>query len=270
MATTSQQLPLDLPSLGTYERVPIIGAATDAGFLPTTHLEKNNALAVLAFSDTKQHPGGLHDHLMEIFDHQEKQYKTDGKSVAQSKLLAGISVRSVIFTYGDHLANARSSYVRLTGLLKAIREVDNPTRNLGSVLEDELSGRAVSLNALVRYIDLRSLAERKKGNKAFQDFDVGYDPLRTIEEREAQSNGANKRIVDVYTGSVVPEVVAERIKLVAGSTSIVSARKLTQEAIDDQIARGRFFARTLKGVKGQFKNHASEVEATAYAQHDAA
>ncbi len=270
-ATVSDRLHLDIPPLGTFERVSVVEVATSAGFIPTTHLEKNNALAILAFSgNPSQHPGGLHDHFMEIFDHQRNQYEAGGKSTAQSRLLAGMAVNSVIYTYGDHLANARQSFMGLGKILGILTRVDNPLRKLDSLAPDELGGIASPFNELVRYIDLRSVVEWQKGNREFKNLALDYDPLRTVELRARQANGANKRIEDVYTATERSDVVDAHIQVVLQSTKVGEARKLVTEALDDQVKRGQFFARTLGSVKGQFKQHATEVEAAARIKKEAA
>ncbi|MFZ1249196.1 MAG: hypothetical protein WAQ24_02645 [Candidatus Saccharimonadales bacterium] len=202
---------------------------------------------------------------MEVFDHQVRNYKEQGKGASQSRILAGVAVKSIIYTYGDYLANARKSYTDLTALGISLQAVDNPMRSLEAVAEEAAQEKKIlSLNALVRYIDLQQLARAKRNGVAAPLTSLGYDPMKTVERREKQENGANKRVEDVYTGLKILPEVSKRIAQLALDMKVGATREIVAQALSDQYRRGVFFANVLDGVKGPYKDHAQTVKSTAY------
>lgn len=244
-----------LPALGTFTRVHSVLEAGSLGFMPTTHQEKNSALTLADYLESPvKYPGGVHSHLMEIYDHQVRIYKEQEKGGGQARILAKASVESVLYTYGDHLANARRSFKQLSLAKWAIDEATKPSLPIGEAFDDVGVTRE-SAFPLVRYVDLSRFVKK--------DWPYSFDPLLTVENRKNPLPSANKRIEDVYTGEN-DRVVSERIEEFLAETTIGAVRGVADKAIDDQVMRGFFWRRVLEGAKGGYGQVANTIITTAH------
>jgi hypothetical protein len=252
----SEQL---LPTLSTGTRLHSVGEASSLGFVPPTHLEKTSALTLVDYIENlTRYPGGIHDHLMEIYSHQVKVYQKQGRGHGQARILANVSVTSVLETYGDHLANARSSYRLLSGIWYALDSTPNPKLTLQTVFEDRaMDDRDAA--PLVRYADqCRFIRDQ-------ESWQYDFDPFVSIENRKNPRKGAKKRIEDVYTGEN-DRRVDDRIAEFLGCTTVGGLYKstLVELAKGDQVRRGKFWVRVLKGARGTYRSHAQEIIDNAY------
>lgn len=239
------------PEIGTFDRVGSVLGSTLAGFLPPTHAEKNNALVLTDYLENRtKFPGGVHDQLMEIYDHQKKISQENGSNRAQASILAGLSVRSVVNQYGDYLANARSSYRMISLAGRLIADTDNPNLTMKTVLEtDDLQQRLALMAPLVRHVEQRRFMQ----DNNFRIM-LDIDPFTTIENRSNPRPGANKRIEDIYTGEN-DRVLTDRIKEFM-EHKIGDMRKPAEDALADQLRRGKFWNTALRGVRGVFSEAA--------------
>lgn len=206
----------------------------NAGFLPTTHNEKNNALAQL---DYLERPGKIAHQLEEIRRHEENRvgFKTPAGLAAGRRALF-----SIAFEYGDYLANATNQIPKLQDLWKGIRDCPNPNVTLTEEFGSEHPGFA----PLVRYFDLSQIP--KKGHVA----GITYDPLHTRPNRQkADEEYRNKTVEDQYTADETDPAVAARIAHISETLTIGSARQLIEDALNDQNKRKLFWTARLRETR---------------------
>lgn len=249
-------------NLDTITRIASVIEAESAGFIPTTQLEKNSALTLIDYLENPQKfPGGVHDHLMEIYTHQVGVFQEQGKGYGQAQILAKVSVASVLHTYGDHLANARMSFRQLSLVGKLIAETPNPRLSLQTAFDDRHVPRS-NIAPLVRYVDQSSFAQNRQ-------WPYLFDPFLTVENRLNPLAGANKRIEDVYTGEN-ERVEKQRVAEFLDVTTLKDVREITQPALQDQVKRGTFWVTCLLGAKGVYKEVAHTILTSADIKLEAA
>lgn len=206
----------------------------NAGFLPTSHDEKNHALAHL---DYLERPGKIAHQLEEIRRHEENRVgfgTPAGKSAGRRALF------SIAFEYGDYLANASSQMPKLHNLWIGIRDCPNPNVTLVEEFGVEHSGFA----PFVRYFDLSQIP--KKGHVQ----GISYDPLHTKPNRQkAYDEDRNKTVEDQYTADKIDPLVAARIAHVCETLTIGSARPIIEAALNDQNKRKIFWTARLRETR---------------------
>lgn len=216
-----------------------------AGFLPTTHLEKNNAFELLDYAgehcDEKFMP---QYRLQEIFKHQIKLFRRSHGSENGGKLsdedyesatkAAQRSLLSVGTAWGDFLINAKESSQELAVVANAVNDCPNPK----VVIAEEIDPHHAGVAALMRYIDLNRI--REKG----YTVTWGFDPMGTVTERVASKDSVEIRHTftrDQYTNPHRKEIVTNRIEYLANTLTIGSLRKIVPKAQEDQDKRFSFW-----------------------------
>ena len=217
-----------------------------ANFLPTTHVEKNQAVELLDYlpetADEQAAKRGLHRRLQEIHDHQLRVFGRQGYSMAVRKRLAYESVESVIQTYGDHLQDARRSYIGLNRLAALIDDTPNPRLSLAEVLADHGDKPADGAYQLVRYMDILRLRDGSDADE------LSFDPLHAIENRTNPTETKNKVIEDPYTSQLQNEAVAQHLELMLTTLPIGALRQVVLRAREDQAHRGMFWDYVLSHI----------------------
>jgi hypothetical protein len=241
VAETAIQNTVELEVASTKEK--LIGLRDDsrAGFLPTTHTEKNQAFEILDYADNPQYPTSINKRLDEIFRHQQK--IAEGKNIqGREKYTYAIdSVRSVVNEWSDHLQEAIRTHAELTKLKELLESGISPHINLVEATEPD-GEQTFDYNVLVQYVDL----------KKFRDGQTfSFDPLKTKEDRSIIHDTKNKIIENQYTafGSLIE--IQEFIDAAAEKLSVKDGRQLVEEALSDQAARRLFWYRALKAVDQQ-------------------
>lgn len=253
-------------------RIRGVGRDDQAGFLPTTHTEKNNALELLDYKSEHSNDRFMPQRrLQEIFRHQVKLarkqkgetlrridipelHDTEGSGddsvdgwlseddFREAKEKGASAVRSIGVVWGDFLGNA----VKSKKALRAIQAKVGATPNPSLSLVDQVTNGHPGIAPLVRYIDL--LDVRDNGFP----LTWGFDPMRTVVERTETADSPELRhkfVFDPYTQPNPEELVQERIEHTAERLTIGGLRSLVGEAIEDQVARGDFWASRLREMR---------------------
>ncbi len=205
-----------------------------AGFLPTTHEEKNHALAHLDYLD---HPGKIARQLEEIRWHEEKRV---GRKTREGLNAGRRALASLTLEYGDYLTNSVAQIDPLSELWRAMRACPNPN----VTLVEELGSNHTGFAPFVRYFDLNQI--RQNGHVP----GISYDPLRTRSNRQkTEEEDRNKTIEDQYTAEEIDPQVATRIAWLTETTTIGSVRTLISEALTDQNRRKQFWTARLREAR---------------------
>ena len=229
-------------------------------FIPTTHLEKNNALALLDYAlPTKGqtnpgvhgHPAGAGGQLQEILLSKIKLHQTD----RQVGVAAGQeAIRSVVHSFGNFLANSVEQKAHLS---RFSLDVSNATRPDLSVAET-VGLHHPGLPAFIRFFDLSRY--RKEGKIPV----FGFDPLKTLVARKRPDQVGAKKVYDQYTNpEPLPEVV-EQIQTMArllqiGPLNMRQGRAqftMTEEAIREQQFRINFWTARIR----EARNHRAAIK----------
>lgn len=189
-----------------------------AGFLPTSRRELNEAYSLLSFT---HEPGGAGLHLAKIAGHQRRH----GADVPRT-------LRGVIAGYVAYARRARTDRTNLVTLHEELAEADSVDR-LSSPAGHVYTG----LGQLVRYIDLSNLALNK------HPADFPFMPLHKYTDSPTPD--------DYVVTQPSPEVAA-RIKDVMESTSKWEAERWVASAIDDQRQRQDFWTERLQEIKQHY------------------
>jgi hypothetical protein len=218
----------------------LIGLRDDAraGFIPTTHTEKNQAFEILDYMNLAKYPKGVTTRLTEIFIKQQRDGKELGLQGNDLYEYGLQSITSITHEWADHLHSAMLSHAELVKLKELLDSGINPHISTLEALETE-PDKLYDYNVLVRFANLKSLRD----GGAFQ-----YDPLRTREDRSLIHPDKNKIIEDVHTelGSVVQ--IQDFIDQAASELNVKDGRVLINEAITDQANRRLFWYRALREV----------------------
>lgn len=221
-------------------RDKLIGLRDDtrAGFIPTTHVEKNQAFEILDYMNLSKYPRGVTQRLTEIFFKQQRDGKELGLRDKDLYEYGLQSITSITFEWADHLHNAMTSHDELIKLKEILDSGINPHISTLEALDTE-PDELYDYNVLVRFANLKSLRD----GKAFH-----FDPLRTKEDRTLIHPDKNKIIEDVHThyGSLLD--IQEFIDQVASELNVRDSRILIDEAINDQAHRRLFWYNALKSV----------------------
>jgi hypothetical protein len=227
------------PELADTKR-KLIGLRDDtrAGFLPTTHTEKNQGFELLDYMGNPKYPSGANRRLEEIFIHQQKVARSQGRGGRDIYDMARDSVRSVLNEWGDHLHGAIQSHDELTELKELLNSGFRPDLSLIEVTEPD-GAKTYDYNALVRFANLKAYREGKP---------LPHDPLRTRQDRSVVHPDKNKIIEDDYTAVGNLSDIQSYIDEAAATLSVKSGRELIDEAITDQATRRLFWYRALKSI----------------------
>ncbi len=221
-----------LPKLSTQDRLVALTVDPRAGFLPATHREKNQVMAFLDYLDNPEHPLGINNQFIEIFNHQEREkQKQDGAIPGGAR-----SIESIVYELGDYLTQSMEQ-------LKSLRDLEvlvGGCPNQRVTLHEEVGPEHPGYAPLVRFDDVSKLRD----NGVLTDI---KDPLRTREDRWAggKQPGKHKTVEDQYTRANRSNAFTERISERTSQIKIGAARKLLSEAIVDQEKRQLFMEHRL-------------------------
>lgn len=217
--------------LDTIQKLQALQNDPRAGFLPTTHQEKNQAIELLDYLDNSDYKAGLGNRLQEIFLHQK---------ALLGPVRAKYALMSIAFEYGDYLTSASRQLSDLYLLEAKVSECPNPSPTLAEEIGESHPGMA----PLIRYMDLSEV--RSKGFLS----GVGFDPLHTIEDRNSELEpDKNKNIEDPYTGKHPDPIVLDRIIEKTHSLTIGATRESVKAAIKDQTARRDFWLERMRQTR---------------------
>jgi len=246
---------LDNDQVALRGRLRILHEDPRAGFLPTTHEEKNQALTLLSYIDEPQYPAGIGHQLREVFERQKGLAITAAKERTGEEHLSneawviasgeGVNqgrraLISITNEFGDYTKDALNQTSLLEDLKTRIDDCPNPAVTIA----DEVGVEHKGIAALLRYKDLSDIRDHGKVE------DMPIDPFKTHENRSKQKDPAkNKTLHDAYTGEEPDPIIAERIVEFAYLTSIKDARLLIEAAYADQQRRLAFWIARLQETR---------------------
>ncbi len=234
--------------LDTPGRLRAILGDPRAGFLPTTHREKNQVVSYLDYLDNPEYPFGVNNQLLEIFNKSQSLLtKQKIKRVAEEELIdSERGPESVVYELGNYLMNASDSRRALEELEILLIEMPNTRVTLFEEHENaDLDLKHPGLAALIRY---RELVEYLKTGEA----SIPGDPLRTKEHiLKSKGPGKHKDVGDRYTAYHRPDKMEDYIYAEVARTTVGRARMLIGPAIVDQTRRENFMTELLKSIATQ-------------------
>jgi hypothetical protein len=255
MASPSQeQLPFEIPQdedvtsyepvldiLDTVEKLRVMHDDPRAGFLPTTHREKNQAVAVLDYLDNPHYPGGVHDYLAEIYAH--------NKRLKHSSVAGTLAVQSVLYEFSDYGVAAHRDAQELLKLKVCIDDTTNPHVSLSEVAAEHTSAQ-LNPALLLRYQDIRRVAQ--------DAFKGAHDPLLTQEYRRHLGRGKNKIVIDQYTSENPSEYMARYVADALELMTVGESRAAVTDAMQDQRRRFSFWSKVLSARLYEYDRYAED------------
>jgi hypothetical protein len=227
-AESTEDRPAFMPSV--QDRLRALHEDERAGFLPSTHQEKNVVLSWLDYLDNPKYPLGVITQLGGVMGSQRK-LREHNKSINQMR-----GILSIVYEVGDYYSNAVHSLEVLRGLEGKIRACPNPAVTLREEIGEAHPGYA----PLIRFLDLAQL--RETGNVG----GLQRDPLRTREDRWADGgSGKHKDVEDQYTAKILKPAFSKRIAKRIDTLTVGELRMSISEAIGDQEKRRAFHEQRL-------------------------
>ena len=251
-----------------------------AGFMPGEYNENNEGSVLLDYiSDTVGDPKdlGVHEHLIEIHDHQAKflyarkrelkaklhitpeevaEFKSLSKHHIEAVALA--AQKSVGVSYFDFYNNAKQQGAALQVLDEALAG-QSRSITIAEALEDiqdpaVLNACAAACASLVQFVDVRRYCDREIKPST-------YDQLHTVEEdRGSQAHPEkNKTITDVYNARIKDKLVTERIEQYVKTQKLGDIYKVLADAKLNQARRTAFWDGVLNMTKGPVKRIVNEL-----------
>jgi hypothetical protein len=231
--------------LDTTLKLRAISGDERAGFLPATHREKNQAVTLLDYIDNPAYPGGIHDHLVEIYKKHIAEASKQHHARASGQMRGGLAVRSVIYEFSDYATSAKNDGIYLSGFKSAIDDCVNPRLSLVELLADTKETQ-LQPAPFLRFLDIRAVMNGV--------FPASHDPLHTHEFRQRFSNGKNKIVQDDYTGENKQQYISERLE----SVHVGEARPLVNLALEDQRHRFIFWSKVLRSRYYEYQKYAND------------
>jgi len=270
-------------TLTTREKVRVLAHEDErAGFLPTTHREKNAAVELLDYMSVEIRnpltgrvlttPDSIDERLTQIYLRQigvvRKRYEKeqvaakeaeedwdgpeDQAITAEAREVASDTVRSVINEWDDYRSNALYSLHALVHLDELASKYGQPSTKLAELLsQSEANG--LDVQPLLRYIDLRFFCDTGEL--------PAFDPLRTREIRPAppEFTTKNKIVVDPYLHVPDRQEQAEEFQAMIEAIDMRTVRELIKDAIKDSQRRHAFFNHALQNITGVHRDYARSV-----------
>jgi hypothetical protein len=216
------------PKLSTQERLEAVFDDPRAGFLPTSHREKNLVLTFLDYLDNPAYPLGINNQLYEVFRRRGNETHLQVEGIR--------AMRSIAYELVDYASQAQEQLLDLRRLQVAIKDCDNP---FVTMLED-IGADHPGYAPLVRFIDLQQKL------KTGQDTVLGRDVMRSREDRvDHDPRNKRKTVGDEYTSRLVETEFADRITAQVAALKIGEVRSLINQAIADQEKRRAFWVERL-------------------------
>lgn len=217
----------------------LIGLRDDsrAGFLPTTHIEKNQGYELLDYAIKSPLPADTR--LGEIFTHKLKEGREKGLLGTDLDAYAEDTTRSIIVGWGDFVQNATVSLAELLKLKVQLTSGLSPRISLMQATEPE-AGDTFDYAVLVRFANLKSLRDGHA---------IAIDPLKNRENRTIIHPDKNKIIEDRYTAIGDITDVQNFIDDAAEALTLKDGLSLIDEAITDQQRRQQFWITQLSSLR---------------------
>lgn len=216
-----------------------------AGFLPATHREKYQATILLDYIDNPTHPGGIHDYLVTIYEHQRRAQQKH----AYGQIQGSLAVRSVMHGYGDYVASSLSDGRHLHELKDCIDDSVATHLSLDEMV-DLNKNKALKPAAFLRFLDVRAVMQER--------FVGAHDPLLTHEYRRPLGNGKNKIIYDGYTAETPDEKMAMYMKGRLQAVTVDESQPLIGLALRDQRLRYIFWSKVLGSRFYEYERYAED------------
>lgn len=230
-----------LDVLDTVEKLRVLRTDGRAGFLPSTHREKNQAVAALDYIDNPGHRGGVHDYLAEIYAHNKK--------IKRTAMAGSLAVRSVLYEFSDYAVSARHDAKELFKIKACIDDTPNPHLSLQDVV-DEHDAAQLLPPILIRHMDISDVARGK--------FMGLHDPLLTQEYRRQLGAGKNKIVVDAYTAEEQSEYMGRYLRDRLQEVTVGSIRPMLTESMDVQRRRFTFWSNILGSRMYEYEHYAAD------------
>ncbi len=247
-ALTIPENPIELPPSGaedtltTPQKLLVLIEDGRAGFVPSTHREKNQAVCVLDYIDNPQYRGGVHDYLAEIYSHNKK--------IKGSPITGSFAVRSVLFEFADYTAAAISDISKLKKFESVLQDTPNPRLSLAEAAADH--GQPTDIIVpFIKYVDVRDVAN--------DVFTGPHDPLTTKESRQPQGSGRNKTVHDTYDSDHQDLFISGYLALRAETLTVGESRDLVPIALLSQQKRQSFWGNVLSSRMYEYQRFADEV-----------
>jgi hypothetical protein len=223
--------------LTTREKLIALYEDPRAGFLPTTHREKNWVTTYLDYLDNPEFELGPQNQLIEVANFHLKHHKLDAGF--DYGIQAG---RSIAYEFADLFEAASRELEMLEAVAERLQETFNPNLSLAVAMDAEIE-QAIPL---IRYIDL---VEFRKRGAISHDYrgknqNLRIDPLRTRRNEdivEANSD-KNKRLEDPYMRADrgKDDAITKWMKKRALQLRVGEVRQTVADAIVDQRRRRNF------------------------------
>ncbi|MHB1864814.1 MAG: hypothetical protein ACYCPS_01450 [Candidatus Saccharimonadales bacterium] len=220
--------------LDTRKRLLAINGDPRAGFLPTTHREKNQVITFLDYLDNPRYPFGVNNQLIEVINKSERDKRKNPSIDSERGPL------SITFEFIDYLNHSIQQLEDLEQIQMPIRALPNRRVTLGEEFE-WLDLDHPGFKALIRFIDL-------------SDFMAGAevlgakDPLKTLEIGRDNEKEKHKTVVDIYTTPEPDSYFEEYLKKRVRNTKVGEALDNIDLAIEDQLKRSGFMLRRLQDI----------------------
>ena len=259
-------------TLTTLEKMHILSQEdTRAGFLPTTHREKNSAVEMLdyvgreisspASGKTLHTPDRVDQRLGEIFGRQIKARKANYAQARESAGKAGEqwsgpvdeqiereavavavdTVRSKVQEEDDSFLDAHYSKAMLIQMKQLVENHGSPQTKLVDLLKFP-EAKGIDAVPFIRYVVLKFFVESGEL--------PAFDPMVTREIRPAPADKPHKNKIVTDTFQYVPDsdVVIGELEAMKHAITKRTILELIDPAIIDSDNRQRFHGRILRGV----------------------
>lgn len=234
-----------------------------AGFLPSTHREKNAILAYLDYLDNnEEYPFGIANQFLEVLSHRQKRSGGSGNFLEARR-----SLISLVYELGDYRENAQAQVAALTDLQTQVDDCLNPHLTLETAVGEQHPG----YGPLIGYLDVQELLGKGSLSGPHSDFSVLHDSEDRPEADPVaieEDLGKHKTVEDPYTAKQQAEVVKQRIAEKVRMLTIGELRGAVAEARANQETRAQFMQQRLEellvfGTEPQFVRMLGQVATTA-------
>lgn len=234
-----EQEPVPMPE--AKDRLLAILDDPRAGFMPSTHREKNAILAYLDYLDNhEEYPFGIANQFLEVFTHRQKSSGGRGNILEARR-----SLISLAYELGDYYENATAQTAALADLQARINDCPNPNVSL----QEEVGTSHPGYGALIGYIDTMELLKKGEISGPHNEFSVLHDSEDRPDAEPIPVEvdlDKHKTVEDPYTTQEPDDIVAKRIADKVRTMTIGELRTVVGEARANQEARALFMRSRLE------------------------
>jgi len=223
------------------EKLTAIQEDPRAGFLPTTHREKNAIMSYLDYLDNPSFKLGPRNQILEVVLFQHKHKK--GEAGYERGRRAAVSIAH---EFGDFYTQSNQQLAQLQRAAEIIGGEVNPKADLQLTFLDEIA----LIKPLIRYMDLKEF--RTAGKVSYNYEGKTYQPrlmpmgTQRNESFTDQKTGKNKSLEDRYTSEEPHEEMTKWFMKRVSQLKVVDLRKEVLLAITDQQRRVHFHRNILQ------------------------